>query len=184
MSYFNVSRSVRLEYRKREMLNIWQIAILVDIRAMFRTHLFRYHCRAAFCKHLQLWLQVSIEYMYIYICIYHFRVCMTIHSHFTMIKYRTYSKMAGCSVKGCSKRSEHGYIVLRFPRDCARRQLWAKNCSLSNYDSNKYYFICEVCFPQSIFILWVTYKYIAICDFRFISIEINGSVDVRTGKKN
>lgn len=70
---------------------------------------------------------------------------MTIHSHFTMIKYQTYSKMAGCSVKGCTKRSEHGYIVLRFPRDCARRQLWAKNCSLSNYDSNKYYFICEVC---------------------------------------
>lgn len=59
--------------------------------------------------------------------------------------------MTGCSVLGCRNRSEHGYIMKKFPSDVKRRAEWAKRVrgNRKNWVPSKSASICEAHFDPS-----------------------------------
>ena len=52
--------------------------------------------------------------------------------------------MTGCSAYNCSNRSEQGFKMRLFPRDPARRKLWASKVKRLNWEPTNASSLCEV----------------------------------------
>lgn len=57
--------------------------------------------------------------------------------------------MVGCAAYGCTNRSEKGFIVKKFPKDPARRKIWAAKVKRDSWFPTNASVLCEVHFENS-----------------------------------